>query len=432
MTLRVFASVILATFYLISIAHTHRSEMITSPDKCGGVYLAYPVKESQNTAPPKGYKPFYISHYGRHGSRYLLSDSDYEHVLRIMIDADSSNVLTSLGRDVLSRLKQVWEEAEGRSGELTPLGARQHHDIAQRMYKAFPEVFAGSPEINAMSTRVMRCAHSMFAFCEGLKELDPSLVIPRESSQRYMWMLCPSTKESNEYNRENGPWKEEFRKFRTEMTQPDRMIQTLFSDSLYVRRNINPEKLMHSLYWIAVDMQNMETPVSFYDIFLPEELFNLWRIFNYSFYIHNASFPLANAIHVDNAKPLLRHILETAESYIKSGKNGATLRFGHDGNIIPLAALMRIPGCYGYEIDPAKVHEAWSDFSISPMASNLQLIFFRNNTGDVIVKFMLNECEVEIPCNTDMFPFYRWNDVKTKMLELINIPAATFIPTDRR
>lgn len=33
--------------------------------------LAYPGPHKQLTPAPKGYKPFYISHYGRHGSRYL-------------------------------------------------------------------------------------------------------------------------------------------------------------------------------------------------------------------------------------------------------------------------------------------------------------------------------------------------------------------------
>lgn len=131
-----------------------------------------------------------MSHYGRHGSRYLISDNDYKWVIDRFHDAHAKGALTPLGRDVMQRLDSIWLEAEGRGGELTPLGARQHHDIATRMYQAYPEAFTNDARVTAASTQVMRCAHSMFAFVEGLKECNPSLVVPRESSQRNMYYLC--------------------------------------------------------------------------------------------------------------------------------------------------------------------------------------------------------------------------------------------------
>ena len=38
-------------------------------ERMGGVYYAYPVTHTTMAAPPQGYEPFYLSHYGRHGSR---------------------------------------------------------------------------------------------------------------------------------------------------------------------------------------------------------------------------------------------------------------------------------------------------------------------------------------------------------------------------
>jgi hypothetical protein len=47
------------------------------------------------------------------------------------------------------------------------------------------------------------------------------------------------------------------------------------------------------------------------------------------------------------------------------------------------------------------------------MGVNLQLIFFRNDiTGDVIVKLLHCEKEVEIPVTTDIAPYYHWKDFK--------------------
>ena len=45
-------------------------------------YYAYPVPSVEQTAPPAGYKPFYLSHYARHGSRFLINPDDYEKPLK--------------------------------------------------------------------------------------------------------------------------------------------------------------------------------------------------------------------------------------------------------------------------------------------------------------------------------------------------------------
>ena len=52
-------------------------------------------------------------------------------------------------------------EAYNRWGELTPLGAEQHKQIARRMYKRFPSVFKDSVWVDAKSTVVIRCILSM-------------------------------------------------------------------------------------------------------------------------------------------------------------------------------------------------------------------------------------------------------------------------------
>jgi hypothetical protein len=47
------------------------------------------------------------------------------------------------------------------------------------------------------------------------------------------------------------------------------------------------------------------------------------------------------------------------------------------------------------------------------MASNIQIVFYKHKkTGDILVKFMLNERECTIPIETDMGPYYHWNDVE--------------------
>ena len=104
---------VLATVGLGVNAQTTFEEISADLNKAGGVYLAYPKVEAKQTPAPKGYKPFYVSHYGRHGSRYLLGDRDYLWIIQLMQKADSINGLTPLGKDVLKRLSLVWQEGSG-------------------------------------------------------------------------------------------------------------------------------------------------------------------------------------------------------------------------------------------------------------------------------------------------------------------------------
>ena len=414
--------ILLSLFFasLSAVSQTTPEEVFATIEKAGGVYYAYPVTESLNTDPPKGYAPFYISHYGRHGSRYLIGDNDYKWVLDMMTDAHNAGALTSLGEDVLARLQQVWIEAEGRGGDLSPLGVRQQKAIAKRMYESFPQVFAGDPVMSARSTIVMRCALSMDAFCESLKEQKPSMNITREASSRYMCYMNYHSPESNRFTAQDGPWREEYRKFEEAHTRPDRLVASLFSDAGYILRKVNPYNVMWGFYWIAVDMQNMETDISFMDLFEKQELFDLWQAFNYRFYVCDSNYPLSNGMLLDNAKPLLRNILESAEEVIAGGKNGATLRFGHDGNLIPLTGILRLKDCYNQEENPYNFYKVFSDFKIAPMAGNVQIVFFRNKAGDILVKFLHNERETSIPVETDCFPFYHWNDVKSFWTQILN------------
>ena len=396
-------------------AQSSLEEITANPAKAGGVYLVYPTQIEAQTKAPKGYKPFYISHYSRHGSRYLISNEDYTRALNLLQEAHEQHALTSLGEDVLQRLQQVFAEADGHGGDLSPLGVRQHRGIAERMYQNFPEVFKNNVNLSARSTVVLRCTMSMVAFCDRLQELNPTLHIAYEASPKYMSYLNYQTPEANKFtDSRNGPWVEEYRKFRESMIHPGRLMSILFTDNDFVLKKVNPSTLMYDLYQITIGMQNIETKVSFYDLWQPQELFDLWQIGNYSFYVGAANHADGHGIVAANAKHLLQNIVESADKAIATGEEAATLRFGHDGNVINLCALMQIEN-FGVAIsDPRELYKVWANYKVTPMAANVQLVFFRNdkNPNDILVKVLHCEKEVHIPVQTDMFPYYKWSDVR--------------------
>jgi len=78
-------------------AQTAREEIRANRYLSANNYYAYPTPTAKQTAAPKGYEPFYISTYMRHGSRYLIDPNDYRFPKQTLLKADSLNKLTTTG-----------------------------------------------------------------------------------------------------------------------------------------------------------------------------------------------------------------------------------------------------------------------------------------------------------------------------------------------
>lgn len=147
---------------------------------------------------------------------------------------------------------------------------------------------------------------------------------------------------------------------------------------------------------------------------------SLWKVVNARMYVCNAAAPLNGGLMPRQAAPLLRNIVESADKAIAGGKPCADLRFGHDTHLIRLLALMGVEGCEGREADIEKFHLAWQDYRVSPMAANLQLVFSRNASGDVLVKLLHNEREVHLPLVAVEGPYYDWKELRRYFMGLLD------------
>ena len=81
---------------------------------------------------PSGYQPFYISHYGRHGSRWMTSDERY---IKVAQQFDDESNLTPKGLKVKKLIIKARDNAMGHGGKLSKLGELQHKGIANRQYR---------------------------------------------------------------------------------------------------------------------------------------------------------------------------------------------------------------------------------------------------------------------------------------------------------
>ncbi len=355
-------------------------------ERMGGVYYAYHYDSTAVQTPaPEGYAPFYISHFGRHGSRWLPSDERYRWVLEQF--ADTAN-LTPLGIDVRRRMLKIWEDAQGRGGDLTSLGARQHSEIADRMYHSWPEVFRKDAVVSARSSIVGRCVMSMTSFLLKLQSLNPELRITAEANRRFMPYIAYSSPEEDSLIA---------RVPRIIKVSPDRLVSSLFVNPGKVEEKMN---MLSELHCIASDMQNVEIGISLYDIFTPEEMRAVYDANNLNMWTCNSRNAISNDIPVRSAMSLWRNIVESADSAIATGTPQATLRFGHDTSLYRLFTLLGL------------FNEERCMDRIIPMSANLIMTFYRNNKGAILVKFLHNEREIRLPIESDIAPYYNWNDVK--------------------
>ena len=394
-------------------AQTAKEEIFENIHRSAANHYAYPEPHFTMTAPPKGYKPFYLSHYARHGSRYRVNPDDYTKPLAILREAEKDGALTELGQKTLLLVDSIARMAKDRYGDLTPLGARQHRGIAQRMYKNFPEVFQGTAEVDARSTIVVRCILSMMAECLQLQSQNPELRIRNEATYYDKYYMNYKDEYFNKKRQEDEVLavKEAFRK---EHLHPERLMKSLFNSEDYVRWKVDAGKLMSYLFELAVIMQSHDTDLELYSLFTKEECYDLWAIGNVEWYIDYGPSPLTQGKMPYVEANLLENRLNTADTCVVKKENSVTLRFGHETCVLPLACLLELGDCAYQTTDMEKLADVWRNYRIFPKACNIQFVFYRKKgNDDVLVKVLLNEQEMKLPVESELAPYYHWKDVES-------------------
>ena len=188
------------------------------------------------------------------------------------------------------------------------------------------------------------------------------------------------------------------------------------------------EKLMEEIFDIAGSLQNHHAfdGMNLFQYFTDEEIYELWKVKNIYWYLQWANSPQGGHRMPFIERALLTNMIETADEAIAQGKRGATLRFGHETCVLPLACLLELDNV-NYSCDDLNtLHEYWRNYEIFPMGCNIQMVFYRNASNDILVKVLLNEHEATLPFKTSTFPYYRWNDIKPyyqqKLKTVINWP----------
>ena len=383
-------------------------QLKADPRKAYGNDYPYPHYIVDLTKAPDGYRPFYISHYARHGSRYYWNAFLYQELDSLLSKAHKMQVLTPEGEGFYEKFMAAKDELKTGVSELTQLGWEQHQKIARTMYNNFPEVFEKGGNVLAISSLTGRCVLSMSAFCQELVQCNPAIEVREQSSRFTLDGVVPTDRQNpkrRDYPKSTPKWESHRDQFHYEDHLGEKVLARVFKTT---------EGLPGNMHHVASNLINLYTslPSIGHDgmmgnIITDQEIADRWEMTNLGSYSWVFG-PRYDMI------PILRDILAKADAVINGTSDHiADLRFGHDTCIGPLTVLMGINGADTDPEDPNEVKNIYQNWQTCK-ASNIQLVFYRGEKGadDVLVKMLFNGLEAKLPVPTDCYPYYKWSDFK--------------------
>ena len=361
------------------------------------------------TPAPKGYKPFYISHYGRHGARYAWQSDMYERLKNVFGKAEEEDNLTEYGKEFKAKFDILYPDVRYRVGDLSRKGFEQQQNLAGRMYSNFPAVFKKNARVRAWTSTSTRCVMTMSAFCLGLKAKNPKLDIFENFGKVFLPAILPQDS-SNPFRDKNFektplPFDESWEHYIDRTIDYKPILDRLFID----RDKALPEKqwdFVSYLYFFVTGMNSLDSDLDFTAVFTPEERVQLCKIDAFQFYA--SAWPE----HLGYL-PILRDIISKADERIAKGEKGADLRFGHDYTFLPLMMILNVDGMGREAQNGDEIPEICPLHNV-PMGANIHFVFFTGKKKDVLFKVLLNGRETTLPLETDNWPYYKWDDFKAK------------------
>ncbi|MCR4765485.1 MAG: hypothetical protein K5856_04860 [Bacteroidaceae bacterium] len=393
------------------------SQLQSDPQKAYGNDYPYSMKSHQLTKAPKGYKPFYISHYARHGSRYYWSDQLYKDLDTLLTTAHTKHQLTQEGETFYGKFMAAKQELMTGVSELTQLGWEQHQFIARNMYNNFPEVFKKGGNVLAISSLSGRCVISMAAFCQELVQCNPKIEIREQSSRFTLDGVVPTDGQNpvkHNFPKPNKPRYESNRdKFQSNSNLSEKIVARVFTSTEGLPGNV--QTLGNNLINLYTSLPNINHEGLMGNIVTDQEIVDRWESSNLGSY----SWVFSGQY---NMIPILEDILKKADAAINgSSDHISDFRFGHDTCIGPLTVLLGINGADLDPEDPYEVKNIYQNWETCK-ASNIQLVFYRSkkNSDDVLVKCLLNGKEAKLPVTTNSYPYYKWSDFRQFYQNKIN------------
>lgn len=389
-----------------------------NPERAAGVLHSYEYIPAAETPAPAGYEAFYVSHYGRHGSRRATGDG-VGSIFKLLGASHEAGILTAEGEVLFETVAAINADHEGMVGELTARGAREHRGIAQRLYDRYPGIWnnASRPNVHVQSSTYSRCLLSMANFTDALDNNAPQLKYDFVTGRKYLDLLAHDMYQSDTLS---AAAEQVF----TELMLSSPIDSARFMNNVFTRdpatlfEGVDAATVIYLVWEAACIQQCTETP----GVNLLERFFTMDEILEWYKGENAGTYTvIGNSVEYgDNvcwaARDLVRDIIDRADAALADGSaTAADLRFGHDSGIMPLVCLMDLAGAAD-RVSNKVASDSWQSFRQVSMAANLQMVFYRKPGAEPLVKLYYNEAETLINgLEPAQGPYYRWSDLKAHL-----------------
>lgn len=394
-----------------------------SLQQCEGSLTPYPSQVGP-VEYPDSLLPVFVNHVGRHGARYPASASNSLALKRALEQADSIGTITPLGKSLLDLTNMVIDLSNNRWGALDSLGMAEQAAIATRMFYNFTEVFSSEGVVKAISSYSPRAMMSMYSFTHQLDRLNNRTTFTSSTGRINSRLLRPFDLDKDYLDfRKDKSWQAPYDEYLATACPVSALTRVLGKEYPYADEKAKRELALIE-YYVVAGLQAMGLPSQMEKYFDTAEANALWSCFNLRQYLQRTATTLSS-VPADIASDLVLDIIQTTDNFI-SGEDSATkavLRFGHAETLMPLASLLRLPGCYYLTNYFDTVASHWRDFEVVPMAANIQFILYKSRrSGRFYVQVLLNEKPVQLRKGDDA-TIYPWGEMRRYLMNCVPLYA---------
>lgn len=353
-----------------------------------------------------------VNHVGRHGARYPSGPSHTAAIRSTLLRA----ALTLQGERLLAVADSVDRVTAHRWGALDSLGMAEQSGIAARMMERTPELFSDSVRVQAISSYVPRCVTSMYAFLHRISREHPKASVtaasgPQFSPEMRFFSINPLYLQ----------WADTLNRDSILISLPQfEVAQSTLANFVDNAERFTPRERLRFLLALYSTLSIQEAaggnPDLWRQFVTPAQMEAMWAVNDTRQHLmHSAS--AQSTIPTAISTPLLLDIIGSFDNFIATGCDSPqiVLRFGHAETLMPLLALMQIPGTV-FTGPTAAVPANWHNYSIVPMAANLQMLLLRSVSGHLYVLTLVNER----PVSVGNLPFIApWKELRRFLVDTI-------------
>lgn len=347
-------------------------------------------------------RPVFINYVARHGARFLSSEKKVSDIEKVLEDARSKGRLTEKGKAFLRLLDKVRAATGGNWGALDAVGKAEEQRLGRQMAASCPELLKEG-RVTAIATYVPRVVMTMYEVCHELARHSSYIEVYTSEGRQYDPMLryFKTDKEYVAYL-DSGAWLMAYDKYAREVlpTAPAASMVKGVADTKKL------QKLSFDAYGVLQSLRAAGIDADAGKWFSEDEYRSCWEVANLRHYYQRSASPFSS-LPAQCAAPILRDIIAKADSVFDFNKavriaetvgheadhsnaQKAYLRFGHAETVIPLFALMRLPGCYAPLCNPAEVADRWKDYEVAPLGANLLIVCLEDGGGKRYASMRLN------------------------------------------